>query len=193
MADDLADYPIVVLEADYQEAAGKLGLFDLLMPVGSTGLVFTAAMPGILRTYGIDFTPAVQRAAYLRAATTLIQMGLVRGESFKFLRTALGLTQLEVAAIYGVTDTVVDGWETNSVPIPYTVWSCFSSRVCAADGIPYPAQSAFGTSWRPRLIRVFPEAPAVPQPNGPYTTSSTCPTPPPIPGSECYPPLKPCY
>jgi len=191
MADDLADYPIVVLENDFPEAAGKLGLFDLLMPVGSTGLVFTAAMPGILRTWGVEFSAAVQRASYLRAASTLVQMGLIRGESFLFLRTALGLTQLEVATLYGVTTIEVDGWETNSIPIPLSVWACFSARVCAADRVPYPSSSSFGSSFRARLIRVFPEAPAIPQPAGPYTSS--CPNPPPFPGSECYPPLKICY
>lgn len=185
MSDDLNDLPIVELENDYPEAIGKSGLFDLLMPVGDTGLIFTAAMPGILREYGPEFNSAVRQRAYLKAASTLVQMGLVRGESFAFLRDALALSVSQVATIYGVSDSTVMGWEDNTIAIPYNVWNCFSFRVCLADGVALP-QSAFGISFRPRLIRVFPNAPAVPQATG--VTQILCPTPPPWPGSECYPP-----
>lgn len=189
MADDLADYPIVVLENDYPEAFGKLGLFDLLMPVGDTGLIFTAAMPGILYVTGPRFTPPVEKAAYLRAASTLIQMGLVRGESFAFLRYALGLTIAEVAALYGVLDVAVQGWEDNTIQIPVNIWSCFAQRVMLADGRVLPANPAICPSFRSRLIRVFPNAPMVSQ----SQANPECPCPPAdFPGSECYPPPRNC-
>ena len=189
MADDLADYPIVVLENDYPEAVGKLGLFDLLMPVGDTGLVFTAAMPGVLQVTGTaSFTPPVEHVAYLRAASTLIQIGLVRGESFAFLRYALQLTVAEVAALYGVADATVQGWEDNSIPIPVSVWNCFSHRVMLADGRILPVHPAICPSARPRLIRVFPNAPMVSQQQG--GPPPACPPPPDFPGAECYPPPR---
>lgn len=188
MADDLANYPIVVLENDYPEAFGKLGLFDLLMPVGDTGLIFTAAMPGILYVTGPTFTPLVEHVAYLRAASTLIQMGLVRGESFAFLRYALQLTVAEVAVLYGVSEPTVQGWEDNSIPIPMPVWNCFSQRVMVADGRVLPANPAICPSFRARLIRVFPNAPMVSQQQG--NQPPVCPPPPDFPGAECYPPSR---
>lgn len=188
MADDLADFPIVVLENDYPEASGKLGLFDLIMPVGGTGLQFVAAMPGILRPWGVEFSAPVRQRAYLKAASTLVQMGLIGGESFAFLRSALELSQADVAALYGVTEPTVVGWEDNSIPIPINVWQCFSYRVCLADGVALP-NAAFGTSFRPRLIRVFPNPPMVSQQQ--TGDNNPCPPQPPWPGAECFPPFKP--
>lgn len=189
MADDLAEYPIVVLENDYPEAIGQIGLFDLLMPVGATGLVFTAAMPGRLYEWGASFTDEVHRVSNLRAATTLIQMGLIRGESLTFIREALRMSQQEMATLYGVALGTALGWENNSIPIPVNVWACLSYRACLADGRTLPADRALDPSWRPRLIRVFPQMPmqGIPQiPNQPM-----CPQPPSgFPGAECYPPPR---
>ena len=190
MADDLADLPIVVLENDYPEEVGKVGLFDILMPVGVTGLVFTAAMPGRLYKWGVLFSDEVQRVSNLRAATTLIQMGLIRGESFRFIREALRYSQQEVATLYGVDVPTVMGWEANTIPIPLNVWACLSYRACLADGRVLPADRALDPNWRPRLIRVFPEMPMVGIPQT-TTCKPTCPQPPPeLPGSECYPPSR---
>jgi hypothetical protein len=172
MADDLADYPIVVLENDYPEAVGKIGLFDLLMPVGNTGLIFTAAVPGRLYEWGPTFTPLVTKAANLRAASTLVQMGLIRGESVAFMRAALGFTQADLAALYGVPLSTVIGWEDNTLPIPRGTWQCLAFRVCTADGRSLPVDTALTPSWRPRLIRVFP---VVPTPPMPQVSSPACP------------------
>lgn len=180
MADDLADFPIVVLEADYPEQVGKVGLFDYLMPVGATGIVFTAAVPGLLREWGPVFSDAVQKAANLRAASTLVQWGLVRGDTFAFLRQALRMTQADVAAIDGVLLATVQGWEDGTIPLPRTAWSCLAFRVSLQDGrsgldeyaTPYP-------DFRPRLIRVFPNIPMQPMPQQP---STPCPPMPPTCG-----------
>lgn len=189
MADDLADYPIVVLENDYPEQVGKLGLFDLLMPVGTTGLVFTAAMPGRLYEWGPSFSDEVQRVSNLRAATTLIQMGLIRGESLAFIRQALRMSQQELATLYAVSLDIVVGWETNTIPIPPNVWACLSYRACLADGRTLPADRALEPSWRPRLIRVFPNPPM--QSTSQVAAQPPCPQPPAgFPGSECYPPPR---
>jgi hypothetical protein len=188
MADDLADYPIVVLENDYPEQVGKVGLFDIQMPVGDTGLIFIAAMPGRLYLWGPTFTPPVEHAAYLRAASTLVQMGLVRGETFAFLRYALQLSVADVAALYGVLEATVVGWEDNSIPIPQAVWNCFSYRVMLADGRAFPANPAFDQSFRPRVIRVFPNIPMVPQAQD---SPPACPNPPSnLPQADCFPPSR---
>lgn len=188
MADDLADLPLVVLENDYPERVGKIGLFDIQMPVGNTGLIFIAAMPGRLYLSGPTFTPPVEHVAYLRAASTLVQIGLVRGESFAFLRYALQLTQAQVATLYGVLESTVQGWEDNSIPIPVSVWNCFSYRVMVADGRVLPANPAVNPSARPRVIRVFPNAPMVSQSQ---ESQPLCPSPPSgLPGAECYPPPR---
>lgn len=190
MSDDLADYPIVILENDFPEAIGKIGLFDFLMPVEDSGLVFTAAVPGRLYEYGPEFTAFVQKYSRLRAASTLVQMGWARGESFTFLRAALELSISDVANIYGVTDIVVMEWESNLVPIPITVWNCFSFRVCLADSrqLPNPIQYYRG-NLPARLIRVFPNLPMQGQvqvvdsyPPG----NNPCPLPP-FPQADCLP------
>lgn len=189
MAEEFPQTPIVLLENDYPERIGKLGLFDIQLPVGNTGLRFVAAMPGILypEPPGVQFSDAVEHAARLRAATTLIQMGLVRGESFAFIRAAIPLTTSEVAAIYGVSDATVQGWEDNSIPIPVNVWECLSYRVCLLDGVQLPSvRGLCGASWRPRVIRVFPNLPIVSQPQI-SPNADTCP-PLAFPGSSCYPP-----
>src|ERR1700758_4011822 len=128
MSDDLADFPIVILENDYPEQIGKIGLFDFLMEVGNTGLVFTAAVPGRLYESGPVFSAIVQKYSRLRAASTLVHMGWARGESFTFLRVALEWTISQVATLYGVSDVTVMEWEANLIPIPITVWNCFGFR-----------------------------------------------------------------
>ena len=189
MAADVAEYPIVVLENDAPEQVGKVGLFDLRMPVGDTGIVFIAAVPGILYTSGPQFTEPVQRAADLRASTTLIHMGLVRGESLAFIRQGLRLSQQEVADLCGVTSPDVVGWENNTMVVPLTVWNAISQRACIADGRSLPLHHALCADWRPRVIRVFPNIPSqgVPQP---HIQAPPYPQGPAIPGSECYPPPR---
>lgn len=189
---DLAEYPIVVLENDAPEQVGKVGLFDFLMPVGATGLVFVAAVPGTLTAAGPRFTELVQHVANLRAATTLVQMGLIRGESFAFIREALQTSIQELAESSGVDASTVVGWETNASSVPFNAWAAIATRACLADGRAMPSHHALSPDWRPRLIRVFPNVPSrgTPQPNSnqgaeypQYSTQLQL-----FPGAECYPP-----
>lgn len=184
MADDLGNYPIVVLENDYPEQAGKVGLFDYLMPVGNTGIVFVAAVQGILYQWGPQFTDAVKQAANLRAASTLVQMGLIRGETFAFLRNALQLTQNDVALMYAVPLATVQGWENNTIIIPTGIWGDLSCRVANADNRGALTEYSLTPNFRPRKIRVFPNVPIISQ-----TVSGTIPCTPPVPlvGPNCEP------
>jgi hypothetical protein len=189
VADDLASFPIVVLEADHPERVGKVGLFDYLMPVGATGIVFVAAVPGRLYEWGPTFTDEVKQASNLRAASTLAHMGLIRGETFAFLREALQLSQADIAALFGVSEATVQGWEDNTIPIPTNAWGCTQSRVCIADGRQFLTQYALEPDFRPRKIRVFPEAP---MPLEPVTPTPPCDPPVPLVGPDCEPPVNPC-
>lgn len=190
MADDLADFPIVVLENDFPEQVGKIGLFDIQMPLGNTGILFVAAVSGVLMPLGVIFTPLVTYRSYLAASTAIIRMGLIRGESFEFLRTTLSLSQSDIAVLYGVDQAAVVAWEANVVPVPWSVWSCLSYRVALADGVALPSHGTIDPpSWRPRLIRVFPNIPMISQEQtGEPAYHAPCPI---LPGAECYPPFRP--
>jgi DNA-binding transcriptional regulator YiaG len=159
MADDLADFPIVVLEADYPEAVGKIGLFDIHMPVGLTGIVFVAAVPGRLYVWGPNFTDSVRQAANLRAASTLVHMGLINGDTFTFLRSTLQITQADLATQLGVPFATVQGWEDGSIEIPRLSWTTLAQQVVAADGRSLPVELACPPNFRGRKIRVFPNIP----------------------------------
>ncbi len=183
MADNLPQFPIVELEDDYPEAVGKLGLYDYYMPVGNTGIVFVAALQGRLQAWGPVFSQPLRQAANLRAASTLAQWGLVSGDTFAFMRSAVGLTQADVATLYGVPLLTVMNWENNVVPVPRSIWLCMSYRVCLQDGRSPVDDLAIPQDFRPRRIRVFPNIPGTPmvQPETP-----PCPPPPP-----CLPPRDP--
>lgn len=194
MSDDLANYPIVVLENDYPEQAGKVGLFDYIMRVGNTGIVFVAAVPGILYLHGPTFTDAVKQASNLRAASTLVQMGLIRGEAVAFLRNALGLTQTELADELGVLLGDVQAWETNTVEIPRLHWNKLADSVMKADGrvLIRDLPGCPAASYRGRKIRVFPNIPmptqAVNQSGGGNSPGDCSPANP----LDCPPPVNIC-
>jgi len=185
MADDLQEFPIVILEADSPEQIGKIGLFDYLMPVGSTGFVFVAAVPGRLYKWGIAFTEPVKQAANLRAASTLALMGIIRGETFAFLRNALQFSQSDAASIYNVSLATVQGWENNSIPIPVFVWGDLSCRVSKADSRGVLKEYALTPDFRSRKIRVFPCIPMQPRAQG---ASLPCTPPVTLVGPDCVPP-----
>lgn len=183
MADDLPEFPIVVLEADFPEEIGKVGLYDYLMTVGTTGIVFVAAVPGRLQEWGPVFSAVVQKAANLRAASTLMQMGLINGDTFGFIRQALQLSQADVATLYGVTLATVIAWENNTIVVPLANWACLAYRLSLADGRTLLSEFALNPDFRARRIRVFPNIPlqSLPQPQSP-----PCP-----PVTPCLPPRNP--
>lgn len=188
MADDLADYPLVVLENDYPEQVGKMGLFDYLMPVGTTGVVFVAAMPGRLYPWGPTFSAEVQRASNLSAASTLVQMGWISAQPLAFLRNALQMSQTDVATLEGVLLATVQGWEDGSVPVPRLVWRDLANRVMQQSGRSMPPDQAMCPNMRPRKIRVFPNLPMV---SDQVAQDSSCPEPVSLVGPNCLPLVPP--
>jgi len=183
MADDLGDFPVVVLENDYPEQIGKVGLFDYLMPVGTTGIVFVAAIEGRLYKWGPLFEEPAKKLADLRAASTLVQMGLIRGETFAFLRNALRLSQGDIATMYDVDLATVQAWEMNLIDIPISIWGDISCRIANEDDRGALTQYALTPDFRPRKIRVFPSIPPALQ------SGSSLPCTPPVPlvGPNCEP------
>lgn len=172
------DFPIVELENDSPQLVGKPGLYDFLMPVGSTGIVFVAALQGILQSWGPVFSPAVQKAAYLRAASTLAQWGIVSGDTFAFLAQGAQLDQAGVAARYNVPLATVQAWYAGTIPVPPITWWCLAHFVGSLDGRSISDFALPPGDLRPRLIRVFPN---VPTPNTPGPPPAPiCPPPPPL-------------
>lgn len=159
MADDLPDFPIVVLENDFPELPGRVGLFDFIMTVGATGIQFTAAIPGVLRVTTIEFTPLAQLYARRRAASTLAQWGLTNGDTLQFLRLAVPRTEQEQADKFGVPLVSLQAWEANTAEIPILSWRELATEVARLDGRFLPQNGQCPTSFRGRRIRVFPNIP----------------------------------
>ena len=180
------DFPIVVLEADSPQAIGKVGLFDFVISVGDTGIKFVAAIAGLLKPWGPVFQPAAVQLANLRAASTLVQWGLISGDIFAFERSAILLQQSDVATILGVDLSTVQEWEADEIPVPRLMWQEISERVCKADQRSLPPELTLVTppaSFRARTVRIFPNVPQPPQPG----CSPTCP---PGMGPPSCPPIR---
>ena len=162
------DFPIVELESDSPQAIGKVGLYDLIIPVGNTGITFIAAIAGLLQAWGPVFQPAAIKLANLRAASTLCQWCLISGDIFAFERAAIQLEQSDVATILGVPLLTVQQWEADKVPVPRLMWQEIAARVCKADQRYLPPELTVvvpPASFRARQVRIFPNVPMPPQPS----------------------------
>ena len=135
---------------------------DFPMPVGSTGLVFVAALQGTATLAGPpDFPQLAQDAAYLRAATTLARMGIVSGATFAFIRQAIGYTQAEAATFLEVTESDVANWETGITPVPVENWRDLAAEACRLDSRPPLQHLALFTAIPARTIRITVDIPQV--------------------------------
>ena len=164
------DFPIIELEDDSPQQVGKVGLYDYIFPVGNSGIHFKAAIAGLLYTWGPSFQPAATKLAQLRAASTLVQWGLISPDIFAFQRSSIQLSQSDVAAILGVDLATVQAWENGTTPIPRLMWQEIAARVCKADQRPLPPELApciNPETYRHRTIRIFPNVPSPPQPPPP--------------------------
>jgi len=134
---------------------------DYFMPIGQTRVRFVALLPAILRAWGPVFDPKDIHQAELRAASTLAQTGMIRGQAFAFMRQGAVLTQAETATLLGVTPLVIQAYENETVPLPMTAWKTLAHYVTDLDGRdhymttpPCPTES-----WQRRDIRVYPDFP----------------------------------
>ncbi|MES2645050.1 MAG: helix-turn-helix transcriptional regulator [Myxococcota bacterium] len=64
-----------------------------------------------------------------QVATTLASQGMVSGESFRYLRRALGIRAAEVAEILGVRPATVSDWETGKTRLDRAAWGLLADAV----------------------------------------------------------------
>lgn len=136
---------------------------DYFMPIGTTGVRFVAKLPAILRAWGPEFTASDMRQGELRAASTLAQTGMIRGQAFAFMRNGAQLTEAQAAALCGVDVPTLQAWEAETLTLPMTAWKTLAHYVTDLDSRdhymttpPCPPEM-----WRPRDIRVYPDFPMV--------------------------------
>jgi hypothetical protein len=143
-------------------------LVDYYMPVGTEGFQFVAALMAYIRPWGPVFPVEFTRAAYLRAASTLAHMGIVRGETLTFLRDGAQLTQPQAASLLGVTLGDIVAWESNAAPIPRSIWDFMAHYVCDMDNRRgfTPNLDVSTSDFRARTIRIRPD---IPYPDKPIT------------------------
>ncbi len=136
---------------------------DYFMPIGNTGVGFVAKLDATIRTWGLEFAPKDIHQAEIRAASTLAQTDLVRGQSFRFMRLAIPMTEAEVAVLIGTSVPEVQAWEAETVVLPNSAWVTLAHYVADLDGRdPWTALPASPRdNWQPRTIRVYPDFPQV--------------------------------
>jgi YgiT-type zinc finger domain-containing protein len=60
---------------------------------------------------------SVAERADLVVASRLLNLGIASGAAFRFLRKALGVRALDLAALLGVDAATISRWETGKVPV----------------------------------------------------------------------------
>ena len=138
-----------------------LKLIDYEFPVGNTGIIFVAALQGYFLANGVGIIDDHQiRWGWHRAASTLAFMGLISGETFRFLRESLPLTEVEAATLLGADVPSIQAWEAGILNVPITIWQTLAHTCSDVDQRPgslyMPAQ---GMDFRPRRIRIVPDVP----------------------------------
>lgn len=133
------------------------GVYDFEMPVGNTGIVFIAALNGTLGAKGMGpiFSQRLMDAAYRRAATSLVHMGLMAGQTFAFIRQAVPLTQAETADLLDTDVPTIEAWETGTQDLTRDAWITLAEAIIQKDDramTPYLALAP--VDLRPRRIRI---------------------------------------
>lgn len=135
---------------------------DYYMQVPGLDIVFVAKLSALQRVWGPEFTVVAMKAAWLRAASTLAHMGLIRGLTFQFLRLGVPWLVSEAAAFLQVSDATVDAWEAETLPLPLHAYTALAAYVDQKDGRQsYPMGQVCRPppSYRARVIRVYPDIP----------------------------------
>jgi hypothetical protein len=108
-------------------------LYDFVMPVSNTGIVFVAALPGVMTAEGPKFNLNVRIPALRRAASTLAHWGMIRGGIITFMREALYMDEQALAAKLGSSEAQVILWETDQEAMPRTFFDILAALACQAD------------------------------------------------------------
>lgn len=144
---------------------GTLDLIDYEIQVGRTGIIFVAALDGV---YNPDdtatFEPLHIEWARHRAASQLACMGLVRGDTFQFLRESVPMSVADAAVLVGYTSGDVTAWEAGAT-VPVSAWQAMADYCCILDHRLGVTQMAVQPDFRPRRIRITPNVPAAGTPS----------------------------
>lgn len=138
---------------------------DYYMEVAGFPIQFVAKLPATLQPWGPHFATVATQAAWRRAASTLAQMGLVRGYAMLFLRLGVPWQQSDVASFLGVSVPQVQAWEAETEEVPPSVWVALATYVAGLDGRYSFHGGQFcppGAGYQPRVIRVHPDIPQTP-------------------------------
>lgn len=144
---------------------GHLKLLDYQIPVASTGIIFVASIGGTLSPEGhATIEPLQIEWAKHRAASQLAYMGLVRGDTFGFMRETVPMTVGEAADLVGYAPADVISWEDGTEEVPVAAWQRMADHCCAIDHRPGTTLTQLLPDFRPRVIRIQPNIPMPPQP-----------------------------
>lgn len=69
------------------------------------------------------------KRAELSIAAAVATMGPVSGDSFKFMRMALGMRRVALSAELGVMNETICRWETGVIPVVRTAWIVLAYKV----------------------------------------------------------------
>ena len=146
----------------YPVRAGIPIVGDFLMPVGSTGIVFVAALQGVSQAAGPTLFPqSSMDASYIRAASTLSRWGIISGVFFQFIRLALKMSEADVAVFLGTSVPQIQAWESGVEEIPRGPWIMLADEINRVDVRSTQEYLAPVPDRRPRQIRIFPDIPQV--------------------------------
>lgn len=131
------------------------------MPVGTTGIIFVAALPCILLDHGIPrFNEDLVIKTKWSAAARLADMGIIDGQTFKFMREASTLNPTECANFLGETGgaATILAWESDTVPVPRAAWMSIAVRIreLAQEGGSVFTSLTNPPDLRRRVIRIYP-------------------------------------
>ena len=100
------------------------------------GYTFTADLPAVqCGRCGAIFFEGQGIADFERAvAGEIAQRGPATGETFRFMRKALGLKAVDLAEMLDVTPETVSRWETGKLPMARTSWLTLSSLALDYEG-----------------------------------------------------------
>lgn len=140
---------------------GTLDLIDYSIQVGRTGIVFVAALDGVYNRDGtVTFEPLQIEWATHRAASQLAWMGLIRGDTFRFMRESVPMSLADAATLVGYTQGDLTAWEAGA-EVPFSAWVAMADYCLTLDHRAGVTQMPLQPDFRPRRIRITPNVPTL--------------------------------